>query len=108
MEQLTAYINRDNEERLELLQGGLTVTAEAVTRAVLRSDSFCIDSDVDAETIYFDENNTILCIKPGLIDGLEANTSYRCYLTIFDGSTDIGYAWVNLKIKAYAWDVCDT
>jgi len=108
MEQLTAYIGRDNEEQLELLQAGTLVTAGSVTRAILRSDSFCVDTDTDPDIIYFvDEDRTVLGIKPGLISELEANKAYRSKLTIFDGLTTIGYAWVTINIRAYAWEICN-
>ena len=107
MEQLMAYIGRDNEERLELLQGGSTVATSAVTRAVLRSSAFCIDTDEDPTIIYFDEDNTILCIKPGLIPNLTAGERHICYITIWDALTDDGYAWDTVRLKTAAWSICE-
>ena len=108
MEQLMAYIGRDNEERLELLQDGSTVATSAVTRAVFRSSAFCIDTDEDPTIIYFDEDNTILCIKPGLIPDLTAGERHTCYITVWDALTDDGYAWGNVTVKVVAWSICDT
>jgi hypothetical protein len=107
MEQMMAYINRDNEERLELLQDGSTVAVSAVTRAVLRSSSFCIDTDDDPDIIYFDENNTILCIKPGLIPDLTNGVQHMCYITVWDALTVNGYAWDTVKMKSVTWNICD-
>jgi len=120
MEQLMAYIGRDNEERLELLQDGETVATSAVTRAVLQSsggiirttkvatDPICIDSDEDASIIYFDEDNTVLCIKPGLIPDLVNNEQHTCQITIWDALTTNGYAWSQVKLRSSTWDICDT
>ena len=115
-----AYIGRDNEERLELLQNGETVATSAVTRAVLQSsggivrttntatDPICIDSDEDASIIYFDVDNTVLCIKPGLIPDLVDSEQHTCKITIWDALTTNGYAWDNVKLKATTWNICDT
>jgi hypothetical protein len=108
MEQMMAYIGRDNEERLELLQDGSTVAASAVTRAVLRSSAFCIDTDEDPDIIYFDEDNTVLCIKPGLIPDLTARVRHTCKITIWDALTTNGYAWDSVELRSATWDICDT
>ena len=108
MEQLMAYIGRDNEERLELLQGGSTVATSAVTRAVFRSSAFCIDTDEDPTIIYFDEDNTILCIKPGLISGISSGDKLPCNLTIWDALSTNGYAWAKIEIVASSWNLCPT
>ena len=107
MEQLMAYIGRDNEERLELLQDGSTVATSAVTRAVIRSSAFCIDTDEDPTIVYFDKDNTILCIKLGMIPGLSNGKNHTCYITIWDELTENGYAWDTVRIKTAAWNVCD-
>ena len=120
MEQLMAYIGRDNEERLELLQDGSTVAVSAVTRAVLQSsggilrttkvatDPICIDSDTDPDLIYFDEDNTVLCIKPGLIPDLVNGEQHTCKITVFDELTSNGYAWDSVTLRAATWNICDT
>jgi hypothetical protein len=120
MEQMMAYIGRDNEERLELLQDGSTVAVSAVTRAVLQSsggilrttkvatDPICIDSDTDPDLIYFDEDNTVLCIKPGLIPDLVNDEQHTCKITIWDALTTNGYAWDRVKLRSATWNICDT
>jgi len=104
---LTAYIGRDNEERLELLQDGVLVTASAVTRAVLKFGSFCLDTDVDTDEFYFlDSNNQVLCLKIGLLTGLAAKNYFDGKLTLFDNSNPEGLAWTNIHITVFNWNIC--
>ena len=106
---LTAYIGRDNEERIELLQDGTVVPAGAVTRAVLRSNTFCIDSAVDTNVIYFaDSDNQTLCIKAGLIPDLTAGIRIKANLTLYDALNVRGVAWVEFIIKSVSWDSCSS
>lgn len=107
MERLTAYIGRDNEERLQLLQNGSLVAESAVTRAVLRASSFCIDTVDDPTLIYFDANNTILCVKAGLIPGIVAKRLYVGNITIWDANTTVGYACDSVEIYIQEWNVCE-
>lgn len=109
MELLNAYIGRDNVEQFQLLQDGSEVTASAVTRAVLESDAFCVDSDIHPDIIFFEDENKILCIRPGLLPDIVPNDSHKCHLTIWDGLTVNGFAWGDIiKIKTKSWDICDT
>ena len=107
MEQLTAYIGRDNEERLGLLQNGSSVVASSVTRAILRSVEFCLDTDEDPGLLYFDSDNTVLCVKPGLIPDLTDGARHTCVITLYDALTTHGYAWDSVKIKVKSWPVCE-
>ena len=105
MEQLLAYIGRDNEERLKLLQNGVPVAEGAVTRAVLKGDNFCIDT-LDPEynnTIYLANNALEVHIRCGLIPGLVSGKMYPCKLTVYDTATELGYAWCKLRIIAIGW-----
>jgi|SRR6056297_2527987 len=108
MEQLTAYIGRDNEERLGLLQDGSSVVASSVTRAIMRAEAFCLDTDEDPTLLYFDSDNTVLCIKAGLIPDIAAGEKHTCLITLYDALTTNGYAWDNVKIKVRAWPICET
>lgn len=107
MERLNAYIGRDNVEQFQLLQDGSEVAALAVTRAVIKSDVFCVDSDLHPGMIYLEDDNKILSIKPGLFPGLIPNKSHKCYITIWDALTTNGYAWDQIKIKTKIWNICD-
>jgi hypothetical protein len=107
MEILYAYIGRDNEERLELKQAGALVTAGAVTRAVLKFCSFCLDTDVDADEIYFlDSDNQTLCMKLGLVDDMAVGAYRDGKLTIYDAANTEGIAWADIGVVSLAWDVC--
>ena len=102
-----AYIGRDNEEQFELLQAGSLVTAEAVTRAVLKSSSFCLDTDVDTTLIYFETtDNQTLCLKPGLITGLTTGQRIVAYLTLYDTVNTNGIAWEDFLVITSTWPVC--
>jgi len=108
MEQLIAYIGRDNEERLGLLQDGSSVVASSVTRAILRAEAFCLDTDEDATLLYFDSDNTVLCIKAGLIPHIVDGEKHTCLITLYDALTTNGYAWDTVIIRTVAWNVCET
>lgn len=104
---LTAYIGRDNEARLELLQDGVLVVASAVTKAVLKFGTFCLDTEVDTDEIYFlTSNNQTLCLKIGLLTGLVAGNYSDGKLTLFDAVNTNGLAWVDLTISVKDWSVC--
>lgn len=107
MEVLAAYIGRDNEERLQLLQGGSLVTAGAVTRAVLKFSGYCIDTDVDSGVIYFsDSDNQVLCLKLGMVDDIAAGTYRGAKLTLYDVDNTNGIAWTDLVVAVKPWNVC--
>lgn len=105
--ELTAYIGRDNEDRLELLQDGVAVVAGAVTGAILRFGDYCLDTDEDPTVIYFlDANNQTLCLKLGLVSGLVAGKYKNGTLTLFDTVNTNGIAWSLINVTARAWNVC--
>jgi hypothetical protein len=83
--ELIAYIGRDNEDRLELLQDGVPVVAGAITGAVLRFGDYCLDTDDDPTLAYFlDSDNQTVCFKLGLITGLVTGKYKNGTLTLFD------------------------
>ena len=102
------YIDRDNIEKLALLQDGVAVTAGAVTKAVLKFSDYCIDTDNDSDQIYFlDSDNQTVCVKIGQIDSIAVGC-YKGFLTIYDSETVNGLAWVEVEINVYKWAVCPT
>jgi hypothetical protein len=108
MASVTAYIGRDNIERLELLQDGVAVVAGAVTRAVLKFGSFCLDTDeiTHASIIYFETaDNLVLCLCLGLVTDIRARV-YEGKLTLWDATTTEGYAWDDVTITGIKWPVC--
>jgi hypothetical protein len=103
---LYGYIDRDNIEKLALLQDGVAVTAGAVTKAVLKFGDYCINTDDDSDQIYFlDSDNQTVCIKIGQIDSISVGR-YKGTLTIYDSTAVNGLAWVEVEANVYAWDVC--
>jgi len=106
MQVLTAYIGRDNEEALQLLQDGALVAEYAVTRAVFKFGTYCLDTAVDTDIFYFDDNHQILYLKLGLINDIVAGIHRDGQLTLFDSSTTIGYAWDSFIVSVQNWPVC--
>ena len=105
---LYGYIDRDNIEKLALLQDGVAVTAGAVTKAVLKFGDYCINTDDDSDQIYFlDSDNQTVCIKLGQIDSITVGR-YEGTMTIYDSEAVNGLAWVEVEINVYEWDVCPT
>jgi len=104
---LTAYIGRDNEDRLELLQDGVLVAASAVTKAVLKFGTFCLDTEVDTDEIYFlTSDNQTLCLKIGIVTNLVAGAYSDGKITLFDAVNTNGLAWADLRISVKDWAVC--
>ena len=104
---LTAYLGRDNEDRLELLQDGDPVVAGAATGAVLRFGSYCLDTDDDPTLIYFlDSDNQTICFKIGLTPELVVGKYKKGTLTLFDALNSNGLAWEEITIIVKPWDVC--
>jgi hypothetical protein len=108
MTSLVAYIGRDNEERLELLNNGSVVTAGAVTRAVFKFSAWCLDTEIDSEVFYFlNPANQTLCFKLGLVEGIRVGTFTTGRLTIYDHQNQNGIAWgPRMTVIINAWPVC--
>ena len=105
---LYGYINRDNIEKLALLQDEVAVIAGAVTKAVLKFGDYCIDTADDSDQIYFtDSNNQAISIKLGRINSIAVGR-YSGTLTIYDSEAVNGLAWIRVEVKIYAWAVCPT
>jgi hypothetical protein len=105
----TAYIGRNNETKYEILTNDALVTAQTVTRAILKFSSFCIDSDVDDDLIYFeDADNQVLCMRLGMIENLRPGTYENGMLTLFDAANPNGIAWSKIAITVLSWPVCDS
>ena len=103
---LYGYINRDNIEKLALLQDGVAVTAGAVTKAVLKFGDYCINTDDDSDQIYFlDSDNQTVCVKIGQISSIAVGR-YEGILTIYDSTAVNGLAWVEVEVNVYEWAVC--
>jgi len=101
----TVYKDRDNEERIELLQDGVLVTAGAVTRAVLKFGTFVLDTDDDSEIYFLDSDNQVLCFQLGKLTGLVAKNYFDGKLTIFDNTNTSGLAWANIHITVFNWAI---
>ena len=105
---LMGYIDRDNEEQIQLLQDGALVVASAVTKAMLRFGEYCIDTAVDTDVIYFaDSDNQVLCFKLGQVEDI-ATGKYKGQITIFDAEADDGLAWDSVVVRILEWPVCET
>lgn len=107
MTTLMAYIGRDNEERLELLEDDALVAAGVVTRAVFKFDSWVLDTDVDTDVIYFDDaNNQTLCLKLGQITDMEKGMYRGGKITLYDIDNVDGIAWGDpVTVIAITWPV---
>lgn len=105
---LTAYIGRDNEDKIQLLQDSVVVTAGVVTRAVFKFGDYCIDTEIDTDVIYFDDSdNQVLCLKLGLIDDLSPlSGTISGQLTLFDNTNTNGIAWVLVPVLIKTWTLC--
>jgi hypothetical protein len=105
--ELTTYLDRENEERLELLQDGVLVVAGAVTKVVLRFGEFCVDSDVDTDVIYFlDSDKQVLCLRLGLTADLVVGKYKKGTLTVWDSLSEFGIAWAEITVVVKPWAVC--
>lgn len=104
--ELTVYLDRDNEEQLQLLQDKVPVTAAAVTRAVFTFGDYVVDSDIDTGIIYFkDSDNQTVCLKLGLLTGLVIGKYRQGTLTIFDATNVNGIAWSYIDVIVKEWDI---
>jgi hypothetical protein len=106
MTALTAYIGRDNEESIELLNGGSLVTAQAVTKVVFKFGSWVINTDDDPTLIYFTDppNNQTVGMKLGKITGVTAGGYDDGKMTIFDTANTDGLSMeevITVTIKAW-------
>jgi len=104
---LNIYLGRDNTEIFELQQDGVVVTADAVTRAVLRFGGFCMDTDDEECTeLVLSTNNQRIEIQAGNLAGL-AEGIYKGMLTIFDLiGAENGIAWQAFDIRVKPWNIC--
>lgn len=108
MTTLSAYIGRDNEERINLLEDGSIVSAGVVTRAVLKFGNYCVDTDKDPTIAYFsDSDNQTLCLKLGLVSGLSPGVHPNSRLTLYDATNINGIAWATFTVNVYSWTVCN-
>lgn len=104
-ETLTIYMGRDNKEIFELQQDGVVVTADAVTRAILRFGDYCLDTESDEE-IELTTNAQRVEIAAGTIEGLSEGVYYGV-LTVFDlMSAENGFAWESFNVHVRYWPIC--
>jgi hypothetical protein len=97
MQAIHAWIGRDNVERLELIQDGDPVTADAVTRAVLRFGGYCLDTDVVDDTISLADSATVVEVQIGQIAGLLPGY-YQGHLIVYDNPHPNGIMWEQVVI----------
>jgi hypothetical protein len=107
MDLINAYIGRNNYAELELMQDGVTVEEGAVTRAVLRFGSFCLDTEEveHADWIELNEDATKITLHLGLVTDLKPGR-YNASLTLYDAASTKGIAWTTFVIRARSWPVC--
>jgi len=103
---LTIYIGRDNAEILELLQDGVAVGENEVTRAVLAFGSHVLDTEDSPSDISLDATAQNVSITAGQIPNLKPG-DYHGMLTIYDALTPNGLAWADLSIHVREWDADD-
>lgn len=107
IETLYAYIGRDNEEQIQLKQNNILVTTGAITRAVFKFGSYCLDTDIDTDEIYFlNDERTVLCLKLGLVTDIVPMANTVGKLTLFDVNNANGLAWAEINVTAVLWDLC--
>ena len=116
MVNLDAYIGRDNVERLRLKQGSSVVLPGATIRAAMTFGAhYCLDTDnaEHADLIFFDdEDNQILGLRLGRVPDLAipeggGRRGLQGKLTLWDGTTDVGFAWDEVSISVQEWPVCN-
>lgn len=111
---LEVFIGRENQEAIQLKyrprgESDFQVVAnDSVTRAVFRFGPYCLDTETDVDgLISLEENATIVALKLGLIDDLEAG-EYTGRLVIFDGArVDHGLKWgPQYVVRVMSWGIC--
>jgi hypothetical protein len=111
MTTLQAYIGRDFEEivLLEYKPVGEsdyeTIPDDTATQAIFRFGAYCIDTDDDEPLIEFQDSNTKVAMKLGLIDELKAG-QYTGYLTIYDATNTNGLPWEKISVRVWPWPIC--
>lgn len=111
MEQIIAYIGRDNTQTVLLEykpKGSIayeTVPINTVTRAILRFGDYCLDTDDADPKFELTENETELAMQLGMVPNLVAG-NYIGKLTIYDGTHPEGIPWQAYEIWVENWDVC--
>ena len=107
MNELIAYIGRENIAYLTLQQGGVIVAENAVTRAVFSFGDYCLDTDEDDDPILLTDSDTKVKLQLGLVEGLEVGI-YIGQLTIWDAEMESGKAWgERILITVNEWNACE-
>ena len=110
--ELTVEVGAEREHTITLTRtnpstGAVeTITADSLESATLKiGDLICLDTDEGS--LEFNDDETAVVAKLGLIEGLEAYTTYECYLTIYDaGSPTGGLPWARIAITTVPWEHC--
>jgi hypothetical protein len=108
-ERLNIYPGTDNAiifSGLKYKDPLIDVPPNTLTRAMFAFGSFCVDTETDTATFYFQENATKIKLIGGQIDGLPSTqTDYVGCLTLYD--LDGKYAWKSFKVRVYEWLKCN-
>lgn len=107
--ELMSYVGMANEDRLELVQDGELVAASAITGAVFSFGSYCVQTGVDTDQIYFlDADNQVVCLRLGLIDGVVAGKYKNGQLSLIEGGNEeYPLAWAPIEVQMVDWSVCE-
>ena len=103
-----AYIGRANARTIELTQGGAPVSANAITRVILRLGDSCLDTDEPTDPISLQNNATELYMQLGLWDSAVVGTMTG-HLVVYDAEATEGLAWPEgetISVTFVNWDVC--
>lgn len=101
------FKERDNVLRLQLMQDGVVVATNAVTRAVLRlrnpgGTDTVLDTDDVGDDLTLTDNATVVQIGADGLSGV-SDGAYSTWLTIYDSANTDGIAWASPEIEVVQW-----
>ena len=102
---VNAFVGRSNRQRLQLLQDGEPVAPGAITRAVLRFSTYCLDTAVGNDPIALVDDATVVETQIGLLTDLEPVIATGT-VTIYDNLAVDGIAWQRVLVNVKPWETC--
>lgn len=65
----------------------------------------CLSTEDASGELYFNDDETAVLCKLGMVDGLEEWMSYECWLTVYDADAAItGLPWSRFVIRTVPWE----